>query len=186
MSSLPRCGFSSIESQRQLIATYKTKNVNMRHRNYSSNKFIKTLMLNDSSSQKVIDRDTCTQAISGALEKKELKRYCISKFRSGVQQQKLILKRKNSSLKLFKKDQTIKLNQPSKIEHSKDSESYSHRKDERVNNSQSKETISSQKTISVKRRVEILKMSRSNIPKLQIKDTKLEKQSCSSKAEVSF
>jgi hypothetical protein len=70
MSSLPRSGFSSIDSQRQISGAYKVKNVNIKHRQYSSSKFIKTLMLNESKSQKLIEKDGYSEALDGAMEKK--------------------------------------------------------------------------------------------------------------------
>ena len=86
MSSLPRCGYSSIESQRQLMGVYLVKNAHLKHRHYSSNKFIKTMMLNESKSQKTIEKEGATEALEGALEKKELKRYCLNKFKAGGHQ----------------------------------------------------------------------------------------------------
>ena len=56
MSSLPRCSYSSLESQRQLGNIYRPKNVNLKHRHYSSNKFIKTMALNDSKAIRTIER----------------------------------------------------------------------------------------------------------------------------------
>ena len=49
------------------------------------------------------------------MEKRELKRYCINRFRNNVPQDMTVLKRKNSSLKLFRKDDSMKINQLSKI-----------------------------------------------------------------------
>jgi len=70
MSSLPRSGFSSIDSQKQLYGAYKVKNLNIKHRQYSSSKFIKTLMLNESKTQKLIEKEGFSEALDGALEKR--------------------------------------------------------------------------------------------------------------------
>jgi hypothetical protein len=87
MTSLPRCAFSSLEPQRPFLGSVKSKNSNIKNRHYSStNKFIKTLLLTDSKSQKVIDKDYCTEALEGAQDKKELRRYCINRFRTAIPQ----------------------------------------------------------------------------------------------------
>lgn len=78
------------------------------------------------------------------------------------------MKRKNSSLKLFKKDDSKNycFQRNSEL---KNLDSGS-RKDDKFNKSFSRDTLSSQQTISVKRRVEILKLGRNHKHKLQIKD----------------
>jgi hypothetical protein len=103
-------------------------------------------------------------------DKKELKKYCISKFKAGNVQEKVVLKRKNSSLKLFKRDETIKYYTKLKNDAAKSKGSPQDKKDDRNSASLSRETFSSQQTIPIKRRIELLKINNSNRPKLQIKD----------------
>lgn len=71
-----------MDSHRQLMDIYKIKNVNLKHRQYSSSKLIKTIMLNETKSQNFIEKSGQTEGVSGTLDKKELKRYCITKFKS--------------------------------------------------------------------------------------------------------
>ena len=43
-------------------------------------------MFNETSTQHFIDKNICSDAMEGALEKKELKKYCINKFK-GIKDQ---------------------------------------------------------------------------------------------------
>jgi len=52
--------------------------------------------------------------LEGALEKKELKKYCINKFKTVKEQDKHLMKRKNTSLKLLKREDTHKQHDISK------------------------------------------------------------------------
>lgn len=132
---------------------YKVKNLNLKHRQYSSSKLIKTIMLNETKSQNFIDKIGQTEAVSGTLDKKELKRYCITKLKSFNPQEKGVVKRKNSSLKLLKRDETIKYYNRSKMEGIKSKEFISNKDHDRASGSHSRETLSSQQTIPVKRRI---------------------------------
>ncbi len=66
-------------------------------------------MFNQTSAQHFLEKNTYSDAIEGALEKKQLKKYCINKFKGSKDQpQKHLIKRKNTSLKIMKREDTFK------------------------------------------------------------------------------
>lgn len=87
MTTLQKSSYGHLEHQRHLFEPYKLKNAPLKHRHYSSSKLIKTLMFNETTTQQFLDKNTCSEAIEGALEKKELKKYCINKFKGSKDQQ---------------------------------------------------------------------------------------------------
>lgn len=115
MTSPERSGYLHLDSHRQLMEIYKIKNPSLKHRQYSSSKLIKTIALNETKSQHFLEKNGQTDCIAGALEKKELKRYCINKFKTYNPPDKVVSKRKNSSLKLLKRDETVKYYNRSKM-----------------------------------------------------------------------
>lgn len=86
MTTLQKSGFGHLEQQKHFFEPLKLKNATLKHRHYSSSKLIKTLMFNETSAQHFIDKNVCSEAMEGALEKKELKKYCINKFK-GIKDQ---------------------------------------------------------------------------------------------------
>lgn len=71
-------------------------------------------MLNETNSINFVEKNGGSDVAESTLEKKEMRKYCINKFRVMKDQEKPLVKRKNITLNLFKRDDTQKLKAISK------------------------------------------------------------------------
>lgn len=71
--------------------------------------------LNQRNSVNFIEKNGGSDVTDSTLEKKEIRKYCINKFRVIKDQEKPLVKRKNITLNLFKRDDIQKQKVNSKI-----------------------------------------------------------------------
>lgn len=77
---------------------------------------LKTIVFNETNTLQFIEKNASLETGDNTLDKKEMRKYCITKFRVIKDQEKPLVKRKNISLNLFKRDDTQKLKAISKTE----------------------------------------------------------------------
>jgi hypothetical protein len=161
MTTLYRTAHTTAEGLKNSTSGFGVKNLNIRHRNYSNSRLQTYLPMELDLGRQTIEARKRQEQTTSTNHSKELKKYCLNKFKPPSANEKFNAIRKNRSLKVMAQDPTTKLFNRTKVEPTSCEELFLDRKEE--NHSESA------KLISIKRRVELIR-NHQNKRKLTLKD----------------
>lgn len=161
MSTMYRTTMAAGEGLKNSASAFPGKNLNIRHRNYSNSR-LQTYQPADLDFARLPnDPKKRNEITTSTNHSKELKKYCLNKFKQPVPADKFAAIRKNRSLKVMAQDPSVKQFNRTRVDPASCEELLIERKDE--NHSESG------KLISIKRRVELIR-NHHNKRKLTLKD----------------
>jgi hypothetical protein len=161
MATLYRTAQASQDGLKNSTTAFGVKNLNIRHRNYSNSRLQTYHPIDLDFAKQPNDPKKRNEPTTSTNHSKELKKYCLNKFKPPAANDKFNAIRKNRSLKVMAHDPSTKLFNRTKLDPASCEELLPERKEE--NHSESG------KLVSIKRRVELIR-NHQNKRKLTIKE----------------
>ena len=108
MTTLYRTAHTTAEGLKNSGSGFGVKNLNLRHRNYSNSRLQTYLPMELEVSRPTLEARKRQEQTTSTNHSKELKKYCVNKFKAPSANEKFNAIRKNRSLKVMAPDPTNK------------------------------------------------------------------------------